>query len=144
MHAIPSNIGTAEQAFRRRANQTTRRTDMSMSIQLNSGAQGAQGVQGGAGAGGGGKAEELQGKFDALKDKPDGAEKTQGLKDLKKDVDDAMKNEEKKEGGGDQKKLDQLMKLLEMIMQMLQQAGGGGEGGGGKGGAAAEGAESGG
>lgn len=87
----------------------------------------------------GSKATEFENKFNELKDKPDGAEKTQGLKDLKQAVDDELKNEEKKPGGGDDKMMDMLMKLLQMIMQMLQ--GGGGGGGGGEGAQPKEGAQ---
>lgn len=102
---------------------------MSMSVSFNT--QSAQSTS--TDNSGANKTSELENKFNDLKDKPDGAEKSQGLKDLKKEVDDELKNEEKKPGGGDDDKMKKLLELLQMIMQMLQ-GGGGGEGGGGGGG----------
>lgn len=92
---------------------------MSMTITFN-GSQGTQGTQGNEGSSGGSKAEELQSRFDDIKSQPDGAQKTQDLKDLKKDVDSELKNEESKQGGGNEDMMKALMQLLQMIMQMLQ------------------------
>ncbi|HET7862950.1 MAG TPA: hypothetical protein VFL86_00960 [Burkholderiaceae bacterium] len=118
-----------------------------MNINLNVG-----GVQGGVGAQGGGDIPALQLRFDNAKDRLDrnrgDSDAQRDLRDLKKDVDNALHKESSKEDGGNSIKQEMLEQLLNMIMQLLQQIlggdeaegdkdnghGSGGSGGGGGGG----------
>lgn len=73
----------------------------------------------------------FQPRFDSAKERLDNnkgdSEALKDLRNLKKDVDSTLRNEQSKECGGNMSMQEMLEKLLSMIMQLLQQVLGGGD-----------------
>lgn len=73
----------------------------------------------------------FQPRFDSAKERLDNnkgdSEALKDLRNLKKDVDSTLRNEQSKECGGNMSQQEMMEKLLGMIMQLLQQVLGGGD-----------------